>query len=161
MTDGPDILELLIEHELALKRLYEALASAFAGRKDFWRSLAEEEQKHADQLGGLRSDAGVGAWLLSDSGINPQSIKSSIAYVDSQVARAKGGGLDLTHALSGEFNLTLLPTQDPFSVFFVRTIHGIGRHDLDSMRRYRGEFHALTPDERALIVIEPVGVVAE
>lgn len=100
MTDGPNILELLIEHELALKRLYEALASAFVGREDFWQTLADEEQRHADQLAGLRSDAGVGDWLLSDSGINPQSIRSSIAYVDSQVARAKGGGLDLTHALS-------------------------------------------------------------
>jgi hypothetical protein len=77
------------------------------------------------------------------------------------VAAAGTTDSDLTHALSGEFNLTLLPTQDPFSVFFVRTIHGIGRHDLDSMRRYRGEFHALTPDERALIVIEPAGVPVE
>ena len=76
------------------------------------------------------------------------------------VAAAGGADSDLTHALSGEFNITLLPTQDPFSVFFVRTIHGIGRHDLDSMRRYRGEFLALTSDERALIVIEPVGVPA-
>lgn len=100
MTDGPDILQLLIQHELAIKHLYEAFASVFAGRKDFWRSLADEEQKHADQLGGLRSDAGVGAWLLSDGGVNPQSIKSSIAYVNGQTERALGAGLDLTHALS-------------------------------------------------------------
>ncbi len=35
--DEPSILELLIEHELAIKRLYEAFALDFADRRDLWR----------------------------------------------------------------------------------------------------------------------------
>lgn len=68
---------------------------------------------------------------------------------------AASGALDsdMARAVNGEFNLTLLPTQDPFSIFFVRTVHGIGRHDLDSMRRYRSEFLGLTADERALVAL--------
>ena len=39
--DEPSVLELLIEHELAVKRLYEVFAVLFADRRDFGRALPE------------------------------------------------------------------------------------------------------------------------
>jgi hypothetical protein len=33
--DEPDILEMLIKHELAIKQLYEKFVSMFINRKDF------------------------------------------------------------------------------------------------------------------------------
>ncbi len=60
---------------------------------------------------------------------------------------------DLTRALLDEFNIKLLPTEDPFSITFVRTVHGLGLDDLDSMQRYRVELRFLSAEERALILL--------
>lgn len=62
-------------------------------------------------------------------------------------------GSDLTRALLDEFNLTLLPTENPFSVTFVRSVHGLSLDDLDATRRYHGEFTYLSPEERALALL--------
>jgi rubrerythrin len=96
----PSILELLIEHELAVKRLYEAFALDFAERGDLWQSLARDEQGHADRLGRLMPQSNEVGRLWLDSGLRPQAVKSSIAYVESQRARAEGGGLGLLQALA-------------------------------------------------------------
>ena len=60
---------------------------------------------------------------------------------------------DLTRALLEEFGVTLLPTQDPFGITFVRTVHGLGMADLDSVQRYKSELSHLSPDERALVLL--------
>ena len=60
---------------------------------------------------------------------------------------------DLTRSLLDEFNVKLLPTEDPFSITFVRTVHGLGLDDLDSMQRYRVELRFLSAEERALILL--------
>ena len=63
---------------------------------------------------------------------------------------------DLTRSLLDEFNVTLLPTENPFVILFVRTVHGLTLDDLDCVRRYAMEQRGLTPDERALIQLAPV-----
>ncbi len=47
------IVELLINHELALKRLYARFSTSFPTQRDFWQSLAADEQSHADWLKGF------------------------------------------------------------------------------------------------------------
>ena len=69
-------------------------------------------------------------------------------------ASSMAPGSDLTRSLLEEFSLTLLPTENPFSVLFVRTIHGLGMDDLDSMRRYQAEFAILKPHQRALLLLD-------
>ena len=96
----PDILELLIEHELALKRLYEAFALDFADRRDLWLSLARDEQGHAHGLERLRPQSAEVGRLWFDSGLRPQAVRSSLVYVESQTVRAEGGGLTSIQALS-------------------------------------------------------------
>ena len=98
--DEPDILEMLIRHELAIKQLYKEFASVFTNRKDFWQRLAEDEQKHADTLGMLRSEPSINTLLLHDSQIKPQAIALSIGYVESQAERAQKGNFNLLQALS-------------------------------------------------------------
>jgi hypothetical protein len=63
---------------------------------------------------------------------------------------------DLTRTLLEEYNLALLPTQDPFSVTFVRTVHGLGLEDLDCMRRYAAEYEALpmTAATQSLLIVD-------
>ena len=76
----PDILELLIEHELALKRLYEAFALDFADRRDLWLSLARDEQGHAlvaEEIGRLKAAYHFGNILADQWSID--SIRQSFA----------------------------------------------------------------------------------
>jgi rubrerythrin len=101
MTDDkPDLLEMLIRHELVIKQLYEIFAALFAQRQALWQSLAQDEQQHAERLGTLRSDAALGKWLLHGSQLKPQAITSSIRYVEGQIKRAQEGTISLLEALS-------------------------------------------------------------
>ena len=49
--------------------------------------------------------------------------------------------------------MRLLPTENPFTIIFVRTVHGLALDDLDSMRRYRQEMRYLPEEHRALVCL--------
>jgi rubrerythrin len=98
--DEPDILEMIISHELAIKQLYEGFASMLTSRKDFWQHLAEDEQRHADTLAILRSEPSVNTLLLHESQIKPQAIALSIGYVESLIERVQKGNINELQALS-------------------------------------------------------------
>ncbi len=72
--------------------------------------------------------------------------------VDFATASGKADS-DLTRALLEEFNVTLLPTENPFHICFVRGVHGLSLQDLDAMRRYRDELAYLSADERQLVLL--------
>ena len=98
--DELDVLELLIRHELAIKQLYEIFAVMFTDRQAFWQRLAGDEQKHANWIGMLRTEANMDKLLLHGTQLKPQAIKLSIRYVESQTARAQEGNLSLLQAIS-------------------------------------------------------------
>ncbi len=106
----PDVLQLLVQHEVAIKQLYEAFAATFAHRREFWQGLAADEQRHADSLGTLRLAAATKQLLER---IRPQAIKSSIAYVESQAIKARARLLTLLQALAlaRDFETALLEKQ--------------------------------------------------
>ena len=62
---------------------------------------------------------------------------------------------ELTRNLLDEFGVTLLPTENPFTIIFVRTVHGLALEDLDSMRRYAEEMQHLRPAARAVVELIP------
>jgi hypothetical protein len=115
MDEEPHFLELLIEHESAVGRLYEVFASLSPDREEFWRSLATAEQMHAEKLGELDSVPSVDRWLSHDSGLRPQAIKSSIGYVESQIERAQEGRLSSLQALSIAKDLENALIEEQFS----------------------------------------------
>jgi rubrerythrin len=96
----PNILELLIRHELALKRLYETFASVFTDRQKFWQGIARDEQRHADWFNALRSEPATETWFLHDAQLKPQPIALSIGYVENLTHRARDGKIRLLEALS-------------------------------------------------------------
>ncbi len=53
---------------------------------------------------------------------------------------------DLSETMLREFRLTTLPTEDPFRITFVRTVHGITLADLSTMRRYYTELTLLSEE---------------
>ena len=98
--DEPDVLEMLIRHELALKQLYELFATMFTNHTDFWQNLARDEQSHADWLIALRSNSIACTWLLYESRLKFEAIKTSISYVESKIAKAEEGNISILQALS-------------------------------------------------------------
>lgn len=98
--DEPDVLGMLIRHELAIKELYEIFAAKFMNSQGFWHRLAGDEKRHAEWLGTLRSGSAVDNWTLRASALRLQAIKTSIGYVERQTARAKEGDVSMVQALS-------------------------------------------------------------
>lgn len=98
--DQPDALSMLIRHEGIIGELYQTFASIFSDRADFWQSLAEDEQRHAEQLDELRSNPITSTWLLYSSPFKIQAIHTAISYIENQIERAKDGNLSDVQALS-------------------------------------------------------------
>lgn len=69
------------------------------------------------------------------------------------VAAPGDAASDLTRTLLDEFNMTLLPTNNPFTILFVRSIHGLALGDLESLRRYQTELSYLSSAERKLVLL--------
>ena len=95
-----DILTLLTRHELALKDLYEALASFDEARSAFWAEIARDEAQHAAWLADLRADAATADWFKVSCPLKPPAIKLSIGYVEGQAAKVRQRQFDLTHAFT-------------------------------------------------------------
>lgn len=99
MAERPDIVQLLAEHELVLKRLYGVFAELFPQHAVLWESIAAQEQDHADALLHMRSehpDESVAAFER----FKPQAVLSSIAFVEDKVAEARAGKMDAQAALA-------------------------------------------------------------
>lgn len=64
---------------------------------------------------------------------------------------------ELNRTLLDEFGVAMLPTENPFTILFVRTVHGLALDDLDSMRRYREEMRLLRPAARAVVELVTPG----
>ncbi|MCE5254806.1 MAG: hypothetical protein LLG45_11485, partial [Actinomycetia bacterium] len=61
----------------------------------------------------LGSDPTINGWLLRESGLRLQVVRSSIGYIDSQKERAREGRLNLLQALSiaGDLETALIEEQ--------------------------------------------------
>jgi hypothetical protein len=153
--------------------LIRALASEFSIEHLLWRGAAEaqdiERRLRAMSMGlaDSRSDTQTQTptnrryvetvWnRAKPTGNYDVADRLAVYGVTIDFAAASGNAdSDLTRSLLEEFNITLLPTENPFTLIFVRTVHGLTLDDLDCIRRYRDEQRGLAPDERALIQLAP------
>lgn len=99
-SGATNLLELLIEHESALGRLYVAFAGVFNDTRVFWQTLAGDEQRHARGLGSLLTDPKLEQWLGPEVQSRSPAVKSSTQYVNEQEARAQAGGFSQLQALA-------------------------------------------------------------
>jgi len=95
----PDLLDLLVAHELAIKNLYGRYAVLFPNLKQFWNSIAGEEHRHAILLEKLRSAPDFDTWLRRCP-FKSQAIVLSTDYINGLAAQAKNGNVTLADALS-------------------------------------------------------------
>jgi len=74
--------------------------------------------------------------------------------VEVDFAAVSGGGdSDLNESVLGEYRLARLVTGDPFTITCVRTVHGLGLDDLESVHHYRTELERLSGAERGMILL--------
>lgn len=99
-ADASNLLDLLIQHERAIARLYLRFAAVFGEWQEFWQTLAAEEHSHAKKLETLRIEPDLKRWLSRVDRLKPQAVMSSIGYVEAQASRAATGGLASLQALA-------------------------------------------------------------
>lgn len=99
MNAASETIVLLVQHELAIKSLYEAFAEAFPHYRTLWMEIAHEEQGHADLLLSAHEHDGDSA-RAAFTQVRPQAVMSSIAFVEEKIALVKKGGLSIVQALS-------------------------------------------------------------
>jgi hypothetical protein len=77
-----------------------------------------------------------------------------VTGVEVDFAAVSGDGdSDLNESVLGEYRLARLVTGDPFTLTCVRTVHGLGLDDLESVHRYRAELARLSGAERGVILL--------
>ena len=150
--------------------LIRALAGEFGIEHLLWRGAADQREIQRQlRAMGVIDDMDEGepapwtdrryvesAWNRAKPTANYDVADRLAVYgVTVDFAAASGSAdSDLTRALLEEFNVRLLPTENPFTIIFVRTVHGLALDDLDSIRRYQQEMRYLPQEQRALICLD-------
>jgi rubrerythrin len=98
--DARNVVQLLMDHELALKELYQAYATALPSLKGLWSKLAADEQRHADWLDSLGPEVGSTPRPGPQGWPRPAAIESSLKYVRAQILRARQAQVTTLTALA-------------------------------------------------------------
>jgi hypothetical protein len=99
-VDPRTIVEMLANHELALKQLYQTYALRFPQFKDLWLKLVADEQHHADWLNSLLAKTGPANPLAPCCWPRPTAIESSLKYIQGEILRARRPEVTSMGALS-------------------------------------------------------------
>ena len=94
------VLDLLKGHELAVSELYSVFADKFPEYKQFWSGLSKEEEKHAAWITNLTEMTERGEAFFDQKRFNVEAIKTSLAGLKDDVAKAKREAISLISALS-------------------------------------------------------------
>ena len=88
------VLKLIEELELALAEFYAAVADRQAEDPAFWRSLEQEERRHASHIEQMIAMIGTHPERFhANRAFNPAAIQSFAAYVRGTTSRLKSGGV--------------------------------------------------------------------
>jgi CTP:phosphocholine cytidylyltransferase-like protein len=94
------IMEILIDHEEAISRLYEAYAQKFPDHKEFWSKVSLDEKDHAEQIRQLSQMIKEGHAQFDFNTYKPIIIKISMDYIKKEVARTKNEEISMRTAIS-------------------------------------------------------------
>ena len=82
-----DYLNLLIENELAVGRLYEAYAKKSESKSDFWMKLFAEEKEHAEWIMLLSEEVDRKDMVLKKGSVSKTEIQESIDETQKELDR--------------------------------------------------------------------------
>ena len=94
------IVELLINNEVNVGKLYRAYAEQFLDYCSFWSGLASEEAEHASWIRKLASKVAGGAVIINDRRFNASAIKTFSDYLERELIKVNKSGISLISALS-------------------------------------------------------------
>jgi len=94
------LIELYIEQELAMARLYKAFAGHFQEQKSFWQKLVSEEYEHAAWIKHFRDSLGHREVFFSEGKTRAISLQSSISYIRSRIEEFEKTPFSLRRAVS-------------------------------------------------------------
>lgn len=100
-------IELLIENEELVSKLYAIYAEKFPEEKEFWRRKAAEEDAHAELLKGVRPIVQEPPSFSKEERFSVEAIELSIAFVKDLIQKSKSSSLinalsmarDIEHSL--------------------------------------------------------------
>ncbi|MFO7807611.1 MAG: hypothetical protein R6V40_04310 [Candidatus Moraniibacteriota bacterium] len=117
-----EIVDLMIQHELAIGDLYKTCVEIFPEEEKFWEEISSEERMHARWLEDLKEKIEKGTVYVNTSKFTPQSIKTSLQYIkeeedeiqkgNSDLKKSFGLALDLENALLEGGNLKIFEAND-------------------------------------------------
>jgi hypothetical protein len=93
-----EIVEKLAVNEEKVMELYSVFGDKFSEYRQFWKDISEEEKMHAQLLrdfGSIVDDRDI---KLNLGYINMESLDKSISLLDSEITRARNGGMDIKQA---------------------------------------------------------------
>ena len=94
-----EMIELLTKNEELIAELYTAYSEKFPDYREFWREIAEEEEKHARWMRSLQ--AYPDDILSFDEGrIKPELMRISFSYLDQKIREASTEGITIADALT-------------------------------------------------------------
>lgn len=85
------VLELLAQHEEAVRDLYTTFGKHSSSMKDFWIKIAGEESLHARWIRDLRPKIEMNLAYLNTKKFTERSIFESIDYLQIEKAKVEGG----------------------------------------------------------------------
>lgn len=94
------MMELYIEQELTLAKLYRGFSALYPEHASFWNSLARDELEHAGWIKVLRDYATKGMLSFQDGRTKTYTIATFIGYIHETAKKAQGDKTPLVRALS-------------------------------------------------------------
>lgn len=105
MSPQKSSLTLLIEHEEAISRLYNAYAEKLTEHKEFWATLAWEELDHAERIRKLSQYIEQGHARFNADKFNPIVIRTSMEYIAKELRSAENEDISMKKALAVALNI--------------------------------------------------------
>ena len=99
------IVNLLAEHEVAVGRLYRTYAGKFPQCRDFWASLADEEDQHAKWLQRLLVRVEEGLGCVRPDRFDSSAVRASIQRIEQMIKQAERPDFSRAEALSAALAL--------------------------------------------------------
>lgn len=94
------IVELLLEHERAIAKLYTSCAQMFPEYRSFWEGLAVEELRHASIIETVLQKVDDKTLFIDESRFKMRPLQISLEYVEEVTGRVDRGELTQVSALS-------------------------------------------------------------
>lgn len=113
-TTQKKTLEGLIRFERDIRNLYKLYAEIMPHKRDFWITLANEENEHANWLIALKGQIETGCVTCREDRFNIQGIEKALAFIMRQRILAGKPGFDFMRALSTALDIEKLILEKKF-----------------------------------------------